>query len=791
MLKNLLKISIRNILKEKTYSLVNILGLTIGITCSIFILLYVGDEISYDKFHVNGDNTYRIVSNIKEPDNAFTWAVAQIPVAPELKNNYPEVENFARVSGTGRFKMKYEEKEFYEEDIYMADSTFFDVFTYEFVEGDPETALDGPFKIVMSQSMAKKYFGNESAIGKSLIDDEDDTYLVTGVIKDPPRNSHLVFDAIVGWEITGARSTDWGSFGVFSYIQLPEDYLIENMQPNFDSVLAQHVNPIFEQYGITINYEMQRITDIHLYSKIQDEAESNGDITYVYIFSAVAFFMLIIAAINYMNLATARSAKRSREVGMRKVLGSTRGQLIGQFLTESILLSVIALIFSLILIYLLLPAFNDLSGKHISFSILFQPKNFLSLLGIIMLIGFLAGSYPAFYLSGFKPADVLKGKVAGSSGHSGLRKSLVVFQFGISLFMLISTLIVYSQLQYLRNKDLGFNKDQVAHATFTNREQGEQFNALKNSLEQLPEIDLVATSSAAPGDGIGKVIMNVELNDGTMNERGVDFYVADYDFIPTLGMNIKEGRNFSREIISDTIGATLANEAMVARMGWEEPLGKKMKLGDNNLTIVGVLEDYHQNSLYDEIEPLVIILDENRRNVFIKINSDDIRGTMEKAEQAWAAIYPDFPFEYSFLDQDFNSQYEADEKRGQIFTIFSSLTLIIACLGLLGLISFTTEQRTKEVGIRKVNGASVGAIVRLISKEFIILIAIASVIAIPLSYYFMNNWLQSFAYKIVLSEQVHLFVTSILAAFIITMITVGYHTIKAATANPVNALREE
>ena len=502
--------------------------------------------------------------------------------------------------------------------------------------------------------------------------------------------------------------------------------------------------------------------------------------------------MLVIAAINYMNLATARSSKRAREVGMRKVMGSQRGQLIRQFLTESIMLSLVALLLSLVLIYTLLPLFNDLSGKTIGFSVLFEPQYILVLISTVIAIGFIAGSYPAFYLSGFKPADVLKGRVSGSTGHSGLRKALVIFQFSISVFMLVSTLVVYTQLQFLRKKDLGFNKEQIALVSFTTRSQREKYSVLKNELTQIPEIELVGNASSAPGQGIGKTIMEVEQNDGSMVERGVDFFVADYDFVPAMGMSITEGRNFSRDILSDTIGATLANESMVARMGWDDPIGKKITIGeDNNLTIVGVLKDYHQNSLYEEIEPLVIILSEDQRNIFIKVSVSDVRNVMDKAELAWNKVYPNSTFEFSFLDQDFNSQYDADKRRGEIFTVFSGLTLVIACLGLLGLISFTTEQRTKEMGIRKVNGASVTAIVRLISIEFIALIVIATVIAMPVSYYFMNNWLQSFSYKIVLAKQIDLFVLSGVMALIITLLTVTYHTMRAATANPVDALREE
>jgi putative ABC transport system permease protein len=786
----MLKIAVRHILKERTYSFINIFGLTIGITSSVFIMLYVSDELSYDKFHENAENIYRVVSNIEEPDNSFTWAVAQIPFAPELHAKNPEVENYTRANGQGRVKLIYENKQFYEEDILMVDSTFFDVFTYKSITGDIETALEGPQNIVLTKSLATKYFGNEQAIGKQFTDDQDRNFTVTSVIEDVPANSHLQFDALIGWDVSERRATSWGNFGVFTYIQLPEDYNIEELNPKLDSLLVTHVNPIFENIGITIKYELQKITDIHLHSKIQDEAESNGDITYVYIFSAVALFMLIIAAINYMNLATARSSKRSREVGIRKVMGSLRGQLMRQFLTESIVLSLISLGISILAIFLLLPIFNDLAGKNIGFFVLFELRNFILLLFTVILIGFIAGSYPAFYLSGFKPVDVLKGKGSSSIGQSSLRKSLVVFQFGISVFMLISTMVVYAQLQFLREKDLGFNKDRIALITYTNRVQREKFSVLKNELEHIPEIEMVSATSSVPGESISKAIMEVEQNDGSSVERGVDFFLADYDFIPTMNMEIVAGRNFSRGIISDTLGATIANEAMVARMGWEDPLGKKLTLGNNNLTIVVILKDYHQNSLYDEIEPLVVVLSEDRRNVLIRANGD-LQEVMDKAETAWDKVYPNAGFEYSFLDQDFDSQYDADKRRGEIFTIFSGLTLIIACLGLLGLISFTTEQRTKEVGIRKVNGASVSAIIRLISKEFIILISIATIVAIPVSYYFMDSWLQSFAYKIVLTQQIEVFILGAVFAFIITIFTVAYHTSRAATANPVNALREE
>ena len=793
MFKNLLKIAFRNLLKDKSYTAINILGLTIGITSSVLILFYTLDETSYDKYHENGENIYRVVSNITEPDNAFTWAVAQRLLAPELLDKYPDVRDASRISGIGRVLFKSGDIQFFEEDFYTADSTVFDMFTYQFLEGDMATSLDNPNSIVLTESVAKKYFGNDSAIGETLEDASGDSYTVTGVMKNVPSNSHLIFDALISSNTNGGNQRgSWGNFGVFTYILLPPNYDPLDMKPSFDSVIAQHVNPIFESIGITIEYELQRITDIHLHSKIQDEAENNGDITNVYLFTAVAIIMLIIASINYMNLATARSSKRAKEVGIRKVMGSSRGKLISQFLTESVVIALVALVVSIGLIYLLLPAFNNISGKVITFSYILRPSVFMAMSGMLVFIGIVSGSYPAFYLSGFKPVDVLKGRIGTKGGNVGLRKILVIVQFSISVIMLISTMVVYQQLQFLRSKDLGFNKDQVLRIELSSREIRDNFPAFKNELTQLPNVVEVGTASSAPGEGIGKLIMNVEDNNGEMLERGVDFFAADYEYLDALGMEIVAGRNFSRDFVSDTSGAALVNQAMVDRMAWEEPIGKVFEFGqDRSATVVGVIKDYHQNSLYNEIEPLMIRLIENMRQVFIKVQGEDIEGTMENIETAWTKVNPDDPFEYNFLDQDFNSQYDADQRRGVIFTIFSGLTLAIACLGLLGLTSFTTEQRTKEIGVRKVIGASVGKIVLLVSREFIVLVGISFVIAMPVAYYFMTQWLKSFAYKIELSSEWMIFVASALMAILITFGTVAFHTTKAAIANPINSLRDE
>jgi putative ABC transport system permease protein len=489
MLKNLLTIALRNIRKDKTYSAINILGLTIGITCSLFLLMYILDELSFDRYHKNAENIYRVVSNIKEPDNAFTWSVAQIPLADELRDNYPEVEYAVRFFGTGRTLYKHGENQFYETDFYLADSTVFDMFTYPFIVGDAATALDNSFSLVLTEETAKKYFGSaQDALGQSIQNQQEEDFKITGVVQDVPLNSHFRFDGLISRNTRPNFQGSWGNFGVFTYIQLPESYDLDKMYASLDSVVKEKVNPIFEQSNIVIKYELQKITDIHLHSKIQDEAEAGGDISYIYIFGAVAAFMLVIACINYMNLSTARSANRSKEVGIRKVMGSRRRQLIWQFMAESILIAFIALVLSLVLIYALLPAFNTLSNKSLPFSYTLQPMVLLSLVGIVFFVGVVGGSYPAFYLSGFNPVNVLKGKLATKGGSALFRKGLVITQFAISIFMLISTLVVFDQLQYIRNKDLGFDKSQVVRLNLSGRELREKSQVLVDRLKQSSEV---------------------------------------------------------------------------------------------------------------------------------------------------------------------------------------------------------------------------------------------------------------------------------------------------------------
>jgi putative ABC transport system permease protein len=795
MFKNLIKISFRNIKKEKGYSFINILGLIIGITSCLFLVLYIIDELSYDNFHVEGEHVYRVVTNITEVDNEFTWAVAQTPFAPTVKKNYPEVEKYARLTGTGRMMFKKGGENMYEEDFFYADSATFELFTFKFIQGDPETCLYEPNSIVITEDIAIKYFDKTDVVGETLIA-ENLSLKVTGVIENIPKNTHISsIQAFISWSTLQdfRREGNWGNFGVRTYIYCPNLTDPVVFQEKLHEVYDNYCAEIFADMGIDFNYILQNIQDIHLHSKIGDEAESGGDIAYVYIFSAVAFFILLIASINYMNLSTARSMKRAREVGIRKVMGSHRRQIIVQFLTESMIYTLISLLISVILVLALIPFYNDLMDKAISPVILLNPVILISLVGIVVFVAILSGSYPSFFLSSFKPVEVLKINSGSKGGSSIVRKFLVILQFGISVTMIISTWIVYDQLNYIREKDLGFDKDRIIRIVMFNQEMRDKFEVLRNELKKSNSIVEVGSATSSPGYGFGKNLINVENDAGEMVERGIDLYGIDYDYIHTLGFEILEGRNFSREVTSDTSQAVVVTESMAKRMNWDNAIGKKFQFGtgeeDPFMEVVGVIKDYHHNSLYDVIEPLLFYLRMNNHIAHIKLKGRDIPEAIKEVEAAWKNVFPNRPFEYNFLDEQFEEQYANDQRRSQIFSIFSVITIIIACLGLLGLASFTTEQRTKEIGIRKVVGANIGTIVIMISKDFLILIGISIALAIPIAYLFMDKWLQNFAYQTEISYIT--FVSAALMAILITLATISFHTIKSAISNPVKALREE
>lgn len=796
MIRNLINIAFRNIFRDKGYSFINILGLTIGITSSIFILLYILDELSFDKYHENGDSIYRVITTITEVDDEFTWVVAQIPFAPTVQDKYPEIKKAVRFIGMGRVLYKKDDLRFYEEGIFATDSAVFEVFSYAFIEGNPNTALHNPNSIVLTKDLAIKYFGSEHALGESIQADNE-IYNVTGVIENVPKNSHFSFDGLVSLNTLNEqrRTGSWGNFGVFTYLFAPNLANPSEFAAKLSEIYDEFCAPIFKQYGINFTYKLQRIPDIHLHSRYEGEANANGDIKYIYIFSAIAIFMLIIASINYMNLATARSARRSREVGIRKVIGSYKIQLITQFVMESLLFSIIAFIFSLILVLTILPFFNDLLDKEITFAFLQDPIIIIGFVSIIFFVGVLGGSYPAFYLSSFKPVVVLKSKMTSRGGNAFLRKGLVVLQFSISIIMLVCTWLVYDQLQFLREKDLGFDKENIIRMSLPTDDMRQKYTVLRSKFLELPEVINVSTAGTSPGYGLGKNLINVEDQTGEMVERGIDMYGIDYDYLNTLGFHIVEGRNFSRENPADTSTAVIVTEAMAKRMGWDSALEKKFSFigrdgeAGDPMRVVGVVKDYHHASLYNIIEPIMFLLRENNMVLHIKIDGNDIQKALGKVETVWNEVQVNQPFEYTFLDQQFQEQYQNDEMRGQIFTIFAALTMTIACLGLLGFASYTAEQRTKEISIRKVVGANLQSLVYLVSKEFMILVIISIIIGLPIAYFFMENWLQNFAFAMDIKWSSFAIVS--LIAVVITFGTVSYHTIRAALSNPVDALKEE
>ncbi|MEZ5084236.1 MAG: FtsX-like permease family protein [Bacteroidales bacterium] len=787
MLFNQIKLAFRNITRDFGYSLINILGLTIGITSTLFLLIYVFDELSYDTYHEHKDDLYRVVSNITETDDAFTWVVAQIPFAPQVKQDYPEVEDAIRFDEIGKSLFQYEDKRFYDTEVYFVDSTVFNMFSYNLFSGDPKIALTEPNSIVLTRSFSNKLFGDKNPMG-SIITNEDRSLKVTGVMDDVPQNSHFRFSALISYSTIPERRESWGNFGLYTYVKLKPGTDPVAFDKKLEEMYDKFMADIFKEVGVYIDYELQPITNIHLYPVGEGESEASGDIRFIKIFFLIAIFMLLIAGINYMNLTTARSAKRAREVGIRKVVGAHQGLLVRQFLTESVVLTIISLILSLGLCYLLLPNFNDLSGKSLDFTFFNTPEFLFSILVIIFILGLLSGSYPSFFLARFQPIVTLKGTPRKGNVHGLLRKILVVVQFVISLVMIISTWVVYDQLDYLKNKDMGFDKEQIVSITLDTREMVDKLPVLRSEFMAISGVKSVGSTNSRMGEGTGKVLLGVETSEG-MQDRGVNIAGCDYEFINTLGIEILQGRNFSEEFKTDSL-AVIVNETMAKRFGWEEPLGKKILFGDDETArVIGLMKDYHQTGLYNPVESLLLFLRENGSDVYVKLESQDNKEVLQNLEAAWTKTFPLLPFEYSFLVDNLFEQVEPDEKRGLLFTLFSILVILIAALGVFGLASFTLEQRTKEISIRKVLGAKTQSVVKLIFTDYLILICISILIAYPLAYFFMKDFLENYEYRTSLHAST--FVLSAILLLVITLLTIVYHTIKIVNTNPVEALKVE
>lgn len=789
MFKNLVKTAARHILKHPGYSFLNVIGLTLGITSALFLLIYVADEVSYDRFHEKADRIYRVSSKITETDDQFTWIVAQIPFGPQVAQDYPEVEAYVRFIPMPTALYKYEDREFNEENFFYGDSALFDIFTYKVLRGDARSALLEPNKIVLTETVAARYFGEDDPVGKTLTAGNA-AYEVTGVIEDVPFNSHFRFEALASRSNLPEQIGSWGNFGVFTYLLFPEGLDVKAFEKKMQGMYGAYMEPIFGPVNVKIEYILEPIREIHLYSTKAGEPEPTGSITYVYIFAIVALFLVLIAAMNYMNLATARSASRAREVGLRKVVGSHRGQLVLQFLSESTIFTIISLIISIILLSALLPKFNLLAGKSFDLEVLKSPVVLMSIAAVILLVGIIGGSYPAFFLSRFSPVTVLKGEITQGSAGSLLRKILVVIQFTVSVIMIVCTLVVFRQLNYLKTMDQGFVQENVLSLDL-NGPMIRKYPVLKQTLLENPNVLYVGSTSSRVGEGSGKLLFNVETDQG-MTQRGINFAIADHDFVEALGIKMVKGREFQEDMPSDTLSAVIVNETFVKRMGWSDPIGKKIEAGDENTLrarVVGVMQDYHQTGMYNEIESLLLAYRTLNNIVYIKVSDDNIEQTLSHIESSWKEVFPDQPYSYTFLTERFNRQFEADEKRGLIFTLFTMLAILIACLGLFGLASYTVEHRTREIGIRKVFGASEGTIMRLISREFIILSLISIVLAFPIAYYFMSNWLENYVYRTSIGAL--LFILAGVLTLVITFVTISYKAYQAAVTNPADSVKTE
>ncbi len=806
MFKNYLKIALRNLLKYKGYSLINILGLAVGMASCILILLYVHDELSYDQHHEKADQIYRVTREWFNSDGSPNLHLGHVapPIGPLLKNDFPDILQMARISDGGNPLLRYQDKVFQEERFYFADPNIFEIFTLPLLQGDPRNALTDPNGVVITPAMAQKYFGNEEPLGKVLNFDNQADLKVTGVMQEIPANAHFHFDFLGSMKLPelvfGEREfKNWSSNNYATYLLFPKAYATENFIKAVPAFIGRH-HPDGEKAIPQTTLHLQRLTDIHLHSQLDSELEANGNIVYVYIFSAIAFFLLLIACINFMNLATARSANRAREVGLRKVVGAERQQLIKQFLGETIVLAFIALLLAVVFVELALPKFNAFAGKELALRSQGALFIFGTLLGVALFVGIVAGSYPAFFLSHFQPVAVLKGQKIGST-KSRFRSMLVVFQFAISIILIVGMGVVYNQLEYCRTKNLGLNKEQIVVLPVNSgAEIARRYPDMRNQLLQHPHVSGVAASKRVPSgrllDSSGGKLLDGEKS--TPLEFRIANIRVDHNFIPTYGMQMAAGRNFSTEFPTDSTEAFILNETAVKKIGWASPeaaVDKPFEYGSRKGRIIGVVKDFNYESLHQPITPIVMLIaPQSFNSISVKIRADqpaDIAATLEFLKQKWQAYRPNFPFQYSFLDERYEQLYQSEHRLGQIFGTFSMLAVFIACLGLFGLASYTAEQRTKEIGIRKVLGASVSNIVLLLSKEFTRLVILATLVSWPLAYYAMSRWLQEFAYRINLHQQSGTFLLAAALALAIALLTVCFQAIKAAVSNPIKALRYE
>ncbi|MDN3686273.1 ABC transporter permease [Cyclobacterium jeungdonense] len=805
MWKNYLKIAWRNLLKKKAYSFINIFGLGLGMTCCFLIFMYVQDELSVDSYHEKKDRIYRLTHGTlpskDQPESAVAnpfWVWHNAPVGPALKSYFPEIDKVVQFSGSSDILLTDGENAYQENGVFFMDSTAFDVFSWQVVKGDPKTALTAPYSMVMTESTAKRYFGNEDPIGKILKGSDSPgrsnagDYRVTAVIEDIPANSHFKFNMLLSlstFRLYWPEVFDsWGYVDFYTYFLVNENFNLASFKQKIPEFMAaRQDNPLY-----TVNVEP--MNDFYLRTDADRQPGDTGSLANIYVFSVIGIFILVIAIINFMNLSTARSMERAKEVGIRKSVGAERKHLIYQFLGESIIIVFLAMMVAVIFVAVSMPLMNSITGKELELGRFVNWQTIPSMIAILIVVGLLAGSYPAFVLSGFRPVQILKGiSVANNSGIS-LRKGLVIFQFSLSIILIAGTIIVYTQMNHLLDKDMGFDKEQMLVLDYNYDEiVNNRSNTLKSELESNPAILSAAFSRSVPGGYFPNAGTTIEGPDGEMIQKDQAIFQVGIDFIDHFDMKLVAGRSYSREFPSDSTSALVVNEAAARQYGYANPadiVGKKFDQWGRAGEVIGVLKNFNFISLHRNIEPLTLPFEAYAsRFLSLKIKPNNLQKTIAELEEVWKRIAPHRPFLYSFLDEDFNKQYQADFKFRKIFTVFSVLAILIASLGLFGLATYTAEIRTKEIGIRKVLGAEVSSIVTLLSKDFIKLVLVAIVLATPVTWFAMNKWLEGFAYKVEIGWWVYILAGMV--ALIVAMVTISSQAVRAALVNPVNSLKSD
>jgi len=803
LLPNFLKITLRNFNKHKGYSVINITGLAIGLACCILIFFYVSAELSYDKFHTQGEQIYRLSTTVQSPQSDTPQKIPTVgwPVGRYLADNFPEVEELTYIRSYPDYSIKHDGQYFFE-DMMHADASFFDLFSFSLIEGNPETALSDPYSIVITQELKNKFFGNQSAIGQQLILSDSISFTVTGVAQNIPDNSHIQFDVLISFSTLKAQNSQfstnegWMNVNMINYVRLNEKVDPSSFQQKTASIYNEEMGKQIKQMGYDVALRMEPLQDIYLRTEFGNQLGPVSNINYVYLLSIIGFFILGIACINFMNLATARSTERAREVGIRKVVGSDKKTLISQFMTESVLISFFALVVALLLISQFLPQFNSLTGKEFHLSAFLSPWMIAGYLLFTIFVGILAGLYPAFVLSGYQPLEVLNSYQINARGGTRFRKVLVVFQFAISCVLIACTLIVKNQLDFMQNQNLGFQKEQVVTLD-ARRAPGDvmdtRYSTIKQELLRNPAVESASAAFATPGRTGWSGQIAYPGTGSSEDAINTEYLAVDFDYIKTLNLEVVAGRNFSKDFQTDAGDALIINETAVEAFGWKNPenaVGKEIKSpsGFPAGSVIGVVKDYHHHGLEQQIPPLVMDIQPNFYRFFVlRFEPGATQSVIDHMESTWNQFFPGYSFDYFFLDQDFARQYRDEQRLGRIFTIFSVLAIFIACLGLVGLAAFAARKRSREIGIRKVLGATAQNVVMLLAKDFLLLVGMAFLVAAPVSYYAMQQWLQQFPYRTDLGIGVFALTAIILLS--IAVVSVLWQSLRAALQNPVNSIR--